>query len=128
MADRPLDLDFVRSFFPALNETWAFMENAGGSMVPYTVIDRVRDYMTECQVQPAFGYRASADGAERIAQGQKTVASMINADTDEVVIGPVDDAQRHHAGCRHSWLVQTGRRVDRYRPGPRGQQRPLAAA
>ena len=88
MADRPLDLDFVRSFFPALNETWAFMENAGGSMVPHTVIDRVRDYMTECQVQPAFGFRASADAAQRIADGQKAVAAIINADSDEVVVGP----------------------------------------
>ena len=33
MADKPLDLDFVRSFFPALNDSWAFMENAGGSLV-----------------------------------------------------------------------------------------------
>jgi cysteine desulfurase family protein (TIGR01976 family) len=64
------------------------MENAGGSMVPHTVIDRVRDYMTECQVQPAFGFRASADAAERIARGQKAVAAMINAGTDEVVVGP----------------------------------------
>jgi len=88
MANRPLDLDFVRPFFPALNETWAFMENAGGSMVPHTVIDRVRDYMTECQVQPAFAFRASADAAERMAQGHKAVAAMINADPDEVVIGP----------------------------------------
>lgn len=88
MADRPLDLDFVRSFFPALNETWAFMENAGGSMVPQTVIDRVRDYMTDCQVQPAFGFRASADAAQRIAEGQKSVAAIINADSDEVIVGP----------------------------------------
>jgi cysteine desulfurase family protein (TIGR01976 family) len=88
MADRPLDLEFVRSFFPALNETWAFMENAGGSMVPHTVIDRVRDYMTECQVQPAFGFRASADAAERIQKGQRAVAAMINADSDEVIVGP----------------------------------------
>jgi cysteine desulfurase family protein (TIGR01976 family) len=39
-------------------------------------------------VQPAFGFRASADAAERIARGQKAVAAMINADVDEVVVGP----------------------------------------
>ena len=88
MADRPLDLEFVRSFFPALNDSWAFMENAGGSLVPQTVIDRVRDYMTECQVQPAAGYGASQDATARMDAGHNAVAAIINADPDEVVIGP----------------------------------------
>ncbi len=88
MADRPLDLEFVRSFFPALNDSWAFMENAGGSLVPRTVIDRVHSYMTECQVQPAAAYRASQDATERMEAGHKAVCGMINADLDEVVIGP----------------------------------------
>ena len=88
MADKPLDLDFVRSFFPALNESWAFMENAGGSLVPHTVIDRVRDYMTECQVQPGTGSAIAREAARRMAEGHRTVAAMINAEPEEVVIGP----------------------------------------
>jgi cysteine desulfurase family protein (TIGR01976 family) len=88
MADKPLDLDFVRSFFPALNEGWAFMENAGGSMAPRTVIDRLTAYMTECQVQPAGPSAIAREATRRIAEGQRTVAAMINADPDEVVIGP----------------------------------------
>ncbi|MBT6510905.1 MAG: aminotransferase class V-fold PLP-dependent enzyme [Rhodospirillaceae bacterium] len=88
MADKPLDLDFVRSFFPALNDGWAFMENAGGSLVPHTVIDRVKDYMTECQVQPGDNSVMARDAQARMKQGQETVAAMINAEPEEVVIGP----------------------------------------
>ncbi len=40
-----LDVDFVRRQFPGLDD-WAFFENAGGTLVPQAVIDRVRDYMT----------------------------------------------------------------------------------
>lgn len=88
MADKPLDLDFVRSFFPALNDGWAFMENAGGSLVPQTVIDRTRDYMTECQVQPGTGSAIAREAARRMAEGHRTVAAMIGAEPEEVVIGP----------------------------------------
>jgi len=73
-----LDLDFVRSQFPGLGE-WAFFENAGGTLVPATVIDRVSAYMRECQVQPGASFDASALAAERIAESQRRIAAMINA-------------------------------------------------
>ncbi len=38
-----LDIDYVRSQFPAFKDpelkNWSFLENAGGSYVPQTVID-----------------------------------------------------------------------------------------
>ncbi len=82
-----LDLDFVRRQFPGLND-WAFFENAGGSLVPQAVIDRVRAYMTETQVQPGGPFPASALAAERHAEAQALMAEMIGASPDEVVIGP----------------------------------------
>lgn len=86
-ADR-LDLDFVRRQFPPLGNGWAFFENAGGSYVPQSVIDRVRSYMTEAQVQPAWTFGPSADASARIAHGHRAVAELINADPDEVIVGP----------------------------------------
>ncbi len=88
MPDKPLDLDFVRAFFPALDDGWAFMENAGGSLAPRTVIDRVRDYMTECHVQPGANAAIAREAEARMRKGHETVAAMINADPDEVVVGP----------------------------------------
>jgi len=90
--DNALDVDFVRRQFPALASgpyaDWAFFENAGGTYVPGTVIERTRAYMTESQVQPGAGAAASALAGERIATGVRLMAEMINAEPDEVLIGP----------------------------------------
>ena len=104
MTARPLDLDFVRSFFPALGTGPAFMENAGGSMVPETVVRRVAGYMRECQVQPGTNAAIARDASARIQRGQMTVAAMLNADDDEVVIGPstTRNAMTLAAALKHS--------------------------
>ncbi|HJO74018.1 MAG TPA: aminotransferase class V-fold PLP-dependent enzyme [Rhodospirillales bacterium] len=83
-----LDLGFVRGLYPDPCWDWAFFENAGGSYVPESVINRVTDYMRETQVQPGANYPASAKAAERIADGQRLMAEMIGAAAEEVIIGP----------------------------------------
>ncbi len=39
-----LDIDFCRSHFPALDSGWVFMENAGGTLVPTQVTDRLSEF------------------------------------------------------------------------------------
>jgi cysteine desulfurase family protein (TIGR01976 family) len=85
---RDFDVAFARRHFPPLRNGWAFFENAGGTYVPQSVIDRTDSYMRECQVQPAWTFAPSADAAARIAEGKRTMASVINADPDEVYVGP----------------------------------------
>lgn len=81
-----LDVEFVRSQFPMLGD-WAMMENAGGTLVPHTVIDRVDDYMRHCQVQPGAGFEPSAEAQRRIDQSQQLMATMLNATPEEVMVG-----------------------------------------
>ena len=88
MSPSPLDTAYVRSLFPALNDSWAFMENAGGSLVPHTVIDAVGAYMSECQVQPGDNAAIARDAQQRMANGQAVAAAMLNASVDEVIVGP----------------------------------------
>jgi len=83
-----LDIDFCRGHFPALDSGWVFMENAGGTLVPTQVIGRLTDYTANLQVQPGEGYAASEHGADRIAEGRASLAALINADVDEIIIGP----------------------------------------
>lgn len=83
-----LDVEFTRSFFPALNESWSFLENAGGTLVPTTVVNRVAAYMTETQVQPGTEFDASRIAAERMEEGREFMAAMINAKAGEIAIGP----------------------------------------
>ena len=83
-----LDIEFARRLFPDSAWAWAFFENAGGSFVPQSVIDRLGAYMAETQVQPGASFPASATAARRMAEGQRRIAEMINADADEIIIGP----------------------------------------
>jgi len=82
------DVAFARRHFPPLKNGWAFFENAGGTYVPQSVIDRTEAYMRECQVQPAWSFAPSADAAARIAEGKRTMAAIINAEPDEIIVGP----------------------------------------
>ena len=83
-----LDVEFCRSHFEALTSGWAFLENAGGTLVPRQVTDRLADFTTNCQVQPGEGYDASDAGQARIDGGRAALAALINADLDEIVVGP----------------------------------------
>ncbi len=84
----PLDTDFARAHFPALAGPWALFENAGGTLAADPVLERIRSYMDECQVQPGAAYPASARAATMIAESHREMAAMINASPEEVMIGP----------------------------------------
>jgi cysteine desulfurase family protein (TIGR01976 family) len=83
-----LNVDFVREQFPLLKDGWVFLENAGGSYVPRQVIERTTEYMTDSQVQPNWGFASSERATARIKRGLETAAEFINAEVDEVFLGP----------------------------------------
>lgn len=83
-----LDTAFVREQFPPLADGWVFVENAGGTYVPRQVIERTREYMSETQVQPNWNFASSRRATDRIAHGKHLMAEFINADHDEIVLGP----------------------------------------
>jgi len=82
-----LDTAFVRKQFPPLSNGWAFFENAGGSYVPQSVIDRVHSYMSDLQLQPSWTFGPSADAVARIAEGKRLMAALIGAEADEIIVG-----------------------------------------
>lgn len=83
---KEFDAEFARGLFPPALRRWAFFENAGGSYVPNSVVERVCAYMTESQVQPGGVYPASALAARRMTEGHEAMAAMIGADADEVTV------------------------------------------
>ena len=86
-----LDVDFVRSQFPAFNDPlckeWSFLENAGGSYVPKTVIDRLTKFMISTKVQPYAEYPMSKIAGKQMDDATAIFAKMINADKSEIIIG-----------------------------------------
>ena len=87
-----LDVDFVRSQFPAFSEPslqgQAFFENAGGSYTCAPVIDRLTRFYTERKVQPYAPYPASALGGEEMDEARTRVSAMLGVDEDELSFGP----------------------------------------
>ena len=86
--DIRFDTAFARGLFPAPCWDWSFFDNAGGSYVPESVIARLTSYMRECQVQPGGPFGPGKDARERMDLGHDTMAALIGAEHDEVVIGP----------------------------------------
>ena len=86
-----LDIDYVRAQFPAfedpLSAKWSFFENAGGSYVPSTVIERLNHFMTSTKVQPYAEFDTSAIAGDNMDKATSFFAEMINADNDEIIIG-----------------------------------------
>ncbi|HWN67906.1 MAG TPA: cysteine desulfurase-like protein [Haliangium sp.] len=83
-----LDLPYVRSHFPALMRGWALFDNAGGSVAPHQVIDRVRDHMSRRQVQLGASYAISVEATKAVHEGLAAAAELVGAESDEIVIGP----------------------------------------
>ena len=87
-----LDINFVRSQFPAFSEPslqgQAFFENAGGSYTCQPVIDRLTRFYTQRKVQPYAPYEASTLGGAEMDEARERLAAMMGVETDELSFGP----------------------------------------
>jgi cysteine desulfurase family protein (TIGR01976 family) len=84
-----LDLDFVRSQFPALADGFVYFDNAGGSAVLKTVADRVHDTLTTTSVQTGASYIHSQRATRRLAEARGRFTHLVGAERpEEIVIGP----------------------------------------
>lgn len=88
------DIEFVRQQFPALRAHprasepgyWAFFDNAGGSLMPQSVIDAATQYMRTAQMQFGAPYPASQAAAAQVRAGREAMAELMDCHPDEVVI------------------------------------------
>ncbi len=87
-----LDLDFVRSQFPAFEQVelqgQSFFENAGGSYTAKPVIERLMRYYTQRKVQPYSAYEASSLGGQEMDEARTRMAAILGVATDELSFGP----------------------------------------
>ena len=87
-----LDLDFIRSQFPAFSEPalagQSFLENAGGSFTCRQVVDRLFRFYNERKVQPYGPYEASRLGGEEMDEARTRLSAMMGVHEDELSFGP----------------------------------------
>ncbi len=94
-----LDLDFVRSQFPAfdqpVNADQSFFENAGGSFACRQTIDALLDHYTRLKVQPYSEYASSAEAGASMDRSRQRWADALGVEDREVVFGPSTSANTY---------------------------------
>ena len=87
-----LDLDFVRSQFPAFAEPslegFAHFENAGGSYACRQSIEWLNRYYRQTKVQPYYAFAPSKLAGEQMDAARERMAAWLNVGTDELHFGP----------------------------------------
>ena len=87
-----LDINFVRSQFPAFSENSlmnkAFFENAGGSYPCEQVINRLNRFYNEKKVQPYGAFEASISGGNEMDEARVGLARYLGVKEHEVSFGP----------------------------------------
>ena len=84
-----LDFDFVRSQFPGLNNGWVYMDNAGGTQILASAVERMNDFLFNRNVQIGGSYETSLKAAAALQAGREAMATLVNASRpEEIVFAP----------------------------------------
>jgi len=84
-----LDIDFVRAQFPGLQSDWAFLDNAGGTQILRSAVERMNEFLFHRNVQIGGSYDVSLKAAESLAAGREAMKTFVNAERpEEIVFAP----------------------------------------
>lgn len=87
-----LDIKWIRSQFPALNQTIngkpaIFFDGPGGTQVPGAVLDNINDYLVRSNANAHGYFTTSARTDAVINSARAAIADFLGCDHDEVVFG-----------------------------------------
>jgi cysteine desulfurase family protein (TIGR01976 family) len=89
-----------------------FLENAGGSQVPQSVIDRMVAFMREEFVQTGAGYETSANASRTYARAHTLLNRWMNgSEVGQTVIGPSSSILLHLLGQAYAKVLEPGDEV-----------------
>jgi len=88
-----LNLDSIRSQFPALSQTVkrqpaVFLDGPGGTQVPRRVIAAIAGYLRRNNANTNGAYRTSQATDRMIQTARAAMADFLGCDADEIVFGP----------------------------------------
>ncbi|SHG65144.1 cysteine desulfurase family protein, VC1184 subfamily [Salegentibacter echinorum] len=84
-----MNIEFVRKQFPALEQDFIYMDNAGGSQTLKKVADNISTYLLQHNVQLGASYKVSQTAGEKVDAATQKVSEYLNTNRkEEVVIGP----------------------------------------
>jgi len=110
-----LDLDFVRSNFPAfsrpINEGQSFFENAGGSFACRQTIEAMHEYYTDLKVQPYSEFESSHRAGAMMDRSRERWAEALGVEAREIVFGPSTSANTYVLAQAFADVLQPGNEV-----------------
>jgi cysteine desulfurase family protein (TIGR01976 family) len=83
-----LDVDRIRSEYPALTEGFAHFDGAGGTQPAAPVIAAITQAMRTAVSNRGTGFEAARRSGEIVANARAAVADLVGGDPDGVVFGP----------------------------------------
>ena len=84
-----LDLDRIRSHFPALQREAVFFDNPGGTQVAQACIDRTVEYYTKHNSNHGGAFATSIESDAFLEDARQAMADMLGAARkEEIVFGP----------------------------------------
>jgi cysteine desulfurase family protein (TIGR01976 family) len=89
---RVAPLESIRARFPALERIHegkpvAYFDGPGGTQVPKSVVDAMRDYLLHHNANTDWAYPTSAETDALIASARSALADFLNADVSEIAFG-----------------------------------------
>jgi cysteine desulfurase family protein (TIGR01976 family) len=89
---RVAPLEQIRARFPALERVHegrhvAYFDGPGGTQVPKSVVDAMRDYLLHHNANTDWAYPTSAETDSLIAASRVALADFLNADASEIAFG-----------------------------------------
>jgi cysteine desulfurase family protein (TIGR01976 family) len=87
VAAATLDLDAVRSRFPALASGVAFLDGPGGTQCPQSVVDAIAAYLRESNANLGGAFAASRRSDELVEQAHTTAARFLGCRPGETIFG-----------------------------------------
>ncbi len=84
-----LDLTYVREQFPGLKNGWTFFDNAGGTQILSSVVERMNEFLFNRNVQTGGTYEVSRKALQSLQDGRCAMMELVNASRpEEMVFAP----------------------------------------
>ncbi|WP_417552715.1 aminotransferase class V-fold PLP-dependent enzyme [Marinomonas fungiae] len=107
-----LDLQFVRSQFPAFDEptlaSQAFFDNAGGSYACLPVIVHLNRYYHQNKIQPYHLHPVSQDAGRQMDESHDRLSGYLNVLPEEVHLGPSTSQNTYVLAQAFAHVLQAG--------------------
>ena len=83
-----IDIDKIRSMFPALNRPEAFLDNPGGTQIVKTSLDRITGYYMKNNANHGGAFITSQLSDALVDEARQAAADFLNAGSpDEIIFG-----------------------------------------